>query len=410
MEELSIYIHIPFCVRKCLYCDFLSFPLSAGRFGNTLSDSADARMMSYVNFLREEIIGAAPQYREYQVLSVFFGGGTPSLLPDGEVRRIMDTIRKYYRVAEDAEITIEMNPETVTEEKLQEYITGGINRLSIGLQSADDDELMRIGRIHDYSTFEKAYELSRKAGFHNINIDLMAALPEQSVDSYEWTLKKVTSLAPEHISAYSLTLEEGTPLYEHRDMYRFATEEEDRDMYALTEKILGSCGYHRYEISNYALDGYECRHNEVYWQRGNYVGFGLGASSMVNNIRWSNPADMELYSAYVERFAQDANRDDGHTASERDAGGHMTNRQLLTMHEQMEEYMFLGLRMMCGVSMRKFAEIFGTSIETIYGEVTDKLCAQGLLVQEDGYIRLTARGIDISNYVMAQFLFDETDR
>lgn len=399
MEDLSIYIHIPFCVRKCLYCDFLSFPMSASRFGNIVSGSADTRMISYVNQMQREIINSASQYKEYRVLSIFLGGGTPSLLPVGEVRRIVETIRKYYHVSEDAEITIEMNPETVTEEKLQEYITCGINRVSIGLQSADDDELERIGRIHDYRMFEKAYELSRKAGFRNINIDLMSTLPGQSVESYEWTLKKVTSLAPEHISAYSLTLEEGTPLYEQRDMYRFATEEEDREMYALTERILGSCGYHRYEISNYAHNGYECRHNKVYWQRGNYVGFGLGASSMVNNIRWSNPADMELYSAYVESFTQDANRD----------GVHVVNRHLLTVHEQMEEYMFLGLRMMCGVSMLKFAENFGTSIESIYGEVPDKLCTQGLLVQEDGHIRLTARGIDISNYVMAQFLFDETE-
>lgn len=399
MEELSIYIHIPFCVRKCRYCDFLSFPMSADRFGNTPEESADVRMESYVNLLRKEIIGAAPQYIGYRVLSIFFGGGTPSLLPVGEAGRLIDTIKTHYRMADDVEITIEMNPDTAREDKFQEYITTGINRLSIGLQSADDDELERIGRIHDYRTFEKAYELARRAGFRNINIDLMAALPEQDVDSYERTLKKVTSLTPEHISAYSLTLEEGTPLYVHRDMYRFATEEEDREMYALTEKILGSCGYHRYEISNYALDGYECRHNKVYWQRGNYVGFGLGASSMVNNIRWSNPAEMGLYGAYVERFSQDANRDDGY----------VLNRQSLTIHEQMEEYMFLGLRMICGVSTRKFAENFGTSIEAIYGEVPDKLCKQGLLVQEEGYIRLTARGIDISNYVMAQFLFDETE-
>ena len=399
MEELSIYIHIPFCVRKCRYCDFLSFPMSADRFGNTPEESADVRMESYVNLLRKEIIRAAPQYIGYRVLSIFFGGGTPSLLPVGEAGRLIDTIKTHYRMADDVEITIEMNPDTAREDKFQEYITTGINRLSIGLQSADDDELERIGRIHDYRTFEKAYELARRAGFRNINIDLMAALPEQDVDSYERTLKKVTSLTPEHISAYSLTLEEGTPLYVHRDMYRFATEEEEREMYALTEKILGSCGYHRYEISNYALDGYECRHNKVYWQRGNYVGFGLGASSMVNNIRWSNPAEMELYSAYVERFSQDANRDDGY----------VLNRQSLTIHEQMEEYMFLGLRMICGVSTRKFAENFGTSIEAIYGEVPDKLCKQGLLVQEEGYIRLTARGIDISNYVMAQFLFDETE-
>lgn len=399
MEDLSIYIHIPFCVRKCLYCDFLSFPMSAGRFGNVLSDSADARMSSYVNYLQKEIIGAASRYQEYRVLSIFFGGGTPSLLPVGEVRRIMETIRKYYRVAEDVEITIEMNPETVTEEKLQEYITCGINRLSIGLQSADDDELMRIGRIHDYSTFEKTYQLARKVGFHNINIDLMAALPEQSADSYEETLKKVTSLAPEHISAYSLTLEEGTPLYEVRNMYRFPTEDEDREMYALTGKYLGSCGYHRYEISNYSLDGCECRHNKVYWQRGNYVGFGLGASSMVNNVRWSNPADMESYGAYVEPFAQDVNQD----------GGHVINRHLLTVREQMEEYMFLGLRMMCGVSMREFTDVFGTPMETVYGDTIDILCAQGLLAREGDSIRLTARGIDVSNYAMAQFLFDETE-
>lgn len=377
MNDLSIYIHIPFCVRKCLYCDFLSFPLSA--------DSADEGMRSYVNLLRKEIMAAAPQYQKYRVLSIFWGGGTPSLLPVGEVRRVMETIRNYYHVAEDAEITIEMNPDTVTEDKLQEYITAGMNRVSIGLQSADDNELERIGRIHDCRTFEKVYELSRKTGFRNINIDLMAALPDQSVASYEWTLKRVTSLAPEHISAYSLTLEEGTPLYEQRNRYRFPTEDEDREMYALTGEYLASCGYHRYEISNYARDGYECRHNKVYWQRGNYVGFGLGASSMVENIRWTNPADMKQYRNPTQ------------------------DRQILTTHEQMEEYMFLGLRMMCGVGMQDFADEFGTQIGAVYGETVDKLCAQGLLMQEQGRIRLTERGIDVSNYVMAQFLFDVID-
>ena len=400
MKNLSIYIHIPFCVRKCLYCDFLSFPVSVGEFvkkdGCALSDAMRERILSYVNLLKQEIKASSAQYNKYQVLSIFFGGGTPSLLPVGEVRQIMETIQRYYRVAEDAEITMEMNPDTVTQEKLQEYITAGMNRLSIGLQSADDEELTRIGRIHDYESFINAYELSRKAGFHNINIDLMAALPGQSVASYELTLRKVTALAPEHISAYSLTLEEGTPLYGQRHKYCFPTEDEDREMYALTGEYLTSCGYHRYEISNYALDGYECRHNKVYWQRGNYVGFGLGASSMVENIRWTNPVDGQQYQNYVERLS----------VNNRLTGGYTVDRHNLTFHEQMEEYMFLGLRMMCGVGMQEFTDEFGTQIGTVYGETVEKLCAQDLLVQERGRIRLTNRGIDVSNYVMAQFLFD----
>ena len=381
MEELSIYLHIPFCVKKCLYCDFLSFPVDR--------DTAREGKESYVNLLRREIISSSPQYDEYQVISVFFGGGTPSLLSDGEISRIMEAIRQHYHLAEDAEITIEMNPDTVTESKLREYITVGINRISIGLQSADDEELVRIGRIHDFKTFERAYTLARKIGFRNINIDLMAALPEQSVASYERTLKSVAALAPEHISAYSLTLEEGTPLYERREEYRFPTEEEDREMYALTGEYLASCGYHRYEISNYALDGCECRHNKVYWQRGNYVGFGLGASSMAGNVRWSNPADMKQYHDYVERLSECGSR-----------------RHFLTVPEQMEEHMFLGLRMMRGVEERIFSERFGTDIDEVYGDTIAKLCDDGLLTREQGHVRLTLRGIDVSNYVMAQFLFD----
>ena len=403
MNDLSIYIHIPFCVRKCLYCDFLSFPPvsdpSAAVCGNELPESSDKRMDSYVNLLLEELTKAAPRYTEYQVLSIFFGGGTPSLLPDGEVSRIMETVRAYYRVTDDAEVTIEVNPETVTESKLREYITAGINRISIGLQSADDDELERIGRIHDYGTFERAYELARETGFRNINIDLMASLPEQSIDSYKRTLEKVVRLTPEHISAYSLTLEEGTPLYKRQAEYCFPSEEEDREMYRLTGEYLASCGYHRYEISNSARDGYECKHNKVYWQRGNYVGFGLGASSMVENARWSVPADMERYQNHVENLSTNGGT----------PGSDMTDRQILTVREQMEEYMFLGLRMMCGVGEREFEDEFGQPMETVYGEVIETMCGQGLLVREQGRVRLSGRGIDLSNSVMAQFLFDEIE-
>lgn len=396
MRELSLYIHIPFCVRKCLYCDFLSFPVdhdtvreSGYGYVNQNHKILQEELGSYVNLLCREITVSAPHYDEYQVISVFYGGGTPSLLSDGEVSRIMRTIRQHYHLAEDAEITIEMNPDTVTEDKLWEYMAAGINRVSIGLQSADDEELARIGRIHDYKTFEEVYTLARRIGFHNINIDLMAALPEQSVGSYEQTLKRVAALAPEHISAYSLTLEEGTPLYERRGEHRFPTEEEDREMYALTGEFLASCGYHRYEISNYALDGCECRHNKVYWQRGNYVGFGLGASSMAENVRWTNPADRPQYRDYVERL------------SECGSGGHF-----LTVREQMEEHMFLGLRMMCGVDEQVFSERFGTDIDAVYGDMIAELCADGLLMREQGHLRLTLRGIDVSNYVMAQFLLE----
>lgn len=403
MNDLSIYIHIPFCVRKCLYCDFLSYPVSCGWFDAGCGDVSDnpvrEEMISYVNLLQQEIIASAALYKGYRVISVFWGGGTPSLLPAWEVGRIMNTIKEHYWIAEDAETTIEMNPESADMEKLQEYITCGINRISIGLQSTDDAELARIGRIHDYKTFLNAYDLARQAGFRNINIDLMAALPGQSVASYERTLKRVTILAPEHISAYSLILEEGTPLYERQSEYQFPTEEEDRKMYALTGEYLTSCGYHRYEISNYARPDRECRHNIVYWQRGNYVGFGLGASSMVGNVRWTTPGDMEQYRDYVERLP-DENRNSGEIADI------CPKRHILTLQEQMEEYMFLGLRMMCGVGRQEFEDVFRTQIETVYGEVMDKLCRQGLLMQEEDRIRLTAKGIDVSNYVMAQFLFD----
>lgn len=413
MKDLSLYIHIPFCVRKCLYCDFLSFPVPSGSergkvnsYVNYIHETKQGTVESYVNLLCREITAAAAQYEEYRVLSIFFGGGTPSLLPVGEVSRITDTVRECYRVSENAEITTEMNPDTVSEDKLREYITSGINRLSIGLQSADDDELERIGRIHDYRTFVKAYETARRVGFRNINIDLMAALPEQSVSSYEWTLRQAVSLMPEHISAYSLTLEEGTPLYGLRERYRFPAEEEDREMYALTGEYLASCGYHRYEISNYALEGYECRHNKVYWQRGNYVGFGLGAASMVENVRWTDPADMEKYRDYAERLCESRNTSDRNGVCGHAAEIPAADRHILTRREQMEEYMFLGLRMMCGVGMREFEDIFGIRMQTVYGGIIEKLGEQGLLTQDRNRIKLTLKGIDVSNYVMAQFLLD----
>lgn len=399
-KELSIYIHIPFCVKKCLYCDFLSFPVGEVK-GNMARQSRtyDRDMECYVNLLCREITICAETYIKYQVVSIFLGGGTPSLLPADQISRIMETVRTHYRMAENAEVTMEMNPGTIGRGEPEQYITSGINRVSIGLQSADDEELRRIGRIHDYAAFRETYDLVRRAGFGNVNIDIMSALPGQDRVSYEQTLQKVTALAPEHISAYSLILEEGTPLYERQSEYGFPTEEEEQEMDRLTRQYLASCGYHRYEISNYALDGYECRHNKVYWQRGNYVGFGLGAASMVENVRWSNPADMEAYTVYVAQQTKAAER-------QRTDSAVIPHRQVLTVREQMEEYMFLGLRMVNGVSAAEFAHAFGSPIEDVYGDVMRDLHKQGLLERAEDRIRLTQRGLDVSNYAMAQFLFD----
>ena len=377
MRELSLYVHIPFCVRKCLYCDFLSFSVGKKR----------QEIENYVNLLKQELRARAEACRDYTVKTVFFGGGTPSLLGPEQMQGLMDEVRRCYALSQDAEITMEMNPGTASADSIRGYRAAGINRLSIGLQSASDEELRRIGRIHTYDQFLHTYEAAREAGFDNINVDLMAALPGQDTASYRETLRRVTALSPEHISAYSLILEEGTWLCEHRKDYVFPTEDEERGMYLLTQQYLAEYGYHRYEISNYAREGRECRHNKVYWQRGNYLGVGLGAASMVENVRWSNPAEKEAYRACAGRSG-------------------FPEGQALTEQEQMEEFMFLGLRLTEGVREETFSEQFGKTIRDVYGEVIDRFAGQGLLLQKDGRVYLTPKGVDVSNYVMADFLFD----
>lgn len=399
MRELSIYIHIPFCVRKCLYCDFLSAP--AGK----------EEIESYVNLLLREIKEQSIFYGDHHVISIFLGGGTPSLLAAEDVERILGQIRHCYHVAADAEITMECNPGTVTAEKLYHYITSGINRLSMGLQSTEDEELARIGRIHSYGDFLDSYRLAREAGFGNINVDLMAALPGQSVASYRRTLERVAALSPEHISAYSLILEEGTQLYVNQTSYAFPTEDEDREMYEFTGQYLEAAGYRRYEISNYAKEGFACRHNRVYWRRGDYVGFGLGASSMVGNVRWKNPSGHSAYADYVihreKREAVREGQPEGTAAARRarmeQAGAEEV--QALAVSEQMEEFMFLGLRLTEGVDVEEFQSTFGKSMEEVYGETVASFEARGLLERKGRMLALTPRGIDVSNVVFAAFLF-----
>lgn len=411
MKNLSIYLHIPFCIKKCNYCDFLSYPASV------------REQESYVGLLLTEIEKQAIFYRDYQVISVFIGGGTPSILNEKAIEAVLRRLKEKFNFITKPEVTIEVNPGTMTEGKLASYLRSGINRLSIGLQTADDDALMTLGRIHDYRTFLDTYELARKLGFRNINIDLISAIPGQTYSAYKESLKKVLALAPEHISAYSLIMEEGTWFYDHKEELTFPTEEEDRQLYELTGKMLSDGGYHRYEISNYAKEGYECIHNKVYWRRGNYVGFGLGAASMVEEVRWSNKSTIESYGETMSGLS-------GHTCTESD--GSITdgdcipdgspcvnekwsdrlsllrarfgeNIQYLTVEEQMEETMFLGLRLMEGVEKRAFERKFGIPADDIYGKVLEKLQHNGLLIIDDR-IRLTPYGIDVSNYVMSEFL------
>ena len=384
-KKIEIYIHIPFCVKKCAYCDFLSCPAD------------DETKSRYVQALCKEIEWAKDCLDEYLVDTVFIGGGTPSILEEKYIGQILDTLRSAARISDDAEITIECNPGTLTMEKLENYKEVGINRISIGLQSANDEELKSIGRIHNFDEFKESYKLAREAGFENINVDLMSALPGQTVESYKETLNKVISLNPEHISAYSLIVEDETLLKERVEsgLVELPNEDDEREMYYMTKDILEKAGYKRYEISNYAKDGFECRHNVGYWKRTEYLGFGIGAASLFRAKRFYNTSDINRYINMLERDVMNAD-EVWKSINE--------NEETLTKNDEMEEFMFLGLRMMDGISADDFKESFGKDIKSVYGEVLEKLESQGLLVTEQEIIKLSERGIDISNQVLANFL------
>lgn len=387
-RPLSIYIHIPFCVRKCLYCDFLSAPAS----GET--------MEAYASCLCREIEAAGKLYPDYEVRTVFFGGGTPSILKKERICQIMEVLRRAFSLAEDAEITIEVNPGTVDADKLAAYYAAGINRLSIGVQSLQENELQALGRIHSTEDFFQTYSMAIKSGFNNINVDLMSAIPEQTLESCQDTLRQLLSLdrPPLHISAYSLIIEEGTPFYENTPV--LPDEEMDRLFYKITNDILKAAGYHRYEISNYAREGCECRHNRVYWERGEYLGFGIGAASLMQETRFSNIRDLQTYLKLLSGEAADGPSTGQLTEHLRQEVSHLTER------EQMEEFMFLGLRLTEGVSKKRFFKTFGKKFTDVYPGISEKLIREGLLVQEGDRLKLTELGLDVSNRVMAEFLFD----
>lgn len=371
-SSMEIYIHIPFCVKKCDYCDFLSGP------------SCPKEQAEYVQALLAEI-DAIKEGKGRSVSSIFIGGGTPSVLDERFIGEILNKTRKNFLVENDAEITIEVNPGTADQKKLQAYRTFGINRLSIGLQSPDDRELKILGRIHNYEQFLETCKCARTAGFENINIDLMSAIPDQTYEKWCNNLRIVAELKPEHISAYSLIIEEGTPFASRQ--LNLPDEDTEYNMYEATSRILKEYGYEQYEISNYAKEGRCCRHNVGYWTRRDYLGFGLGASSLYGKDRFANTADMKKY---LE------NSSSPELIREREP--------VLTREDEMAEFMFLGLRMTKGIAKTDFRQKFGCTMETVYGDVLKKYEAMGLLLEKDGRIFLSREGIHVSNSVMADFL------
>lgn len=372
---LELYVHIPFCVRKCQYCDFLSGP------------SDEETKDRYIEALLKEI-RAAEHTEDYEIVSVFIGGGTPSALKAEAIASIMRTLQEQFFFCEDAEVTIEANPGTVDLEKLTIYRNVGINRLSLGLQSTDAEELKLLGRIHSYEEFLKSYEWAREAGFSNINIDLMFAIPGQTGEAWRQHLYQVAELNPEHISAYSLIIEEGTPFAEQN--LDLPDEDTEYQMYEDTAEILERYGYRQYEISNYAKQGYMCRHNAGYWQRREYLGFGLGASSLYGGMRFSNTHQMQEYlkeSRNLDQIRQDVT--------------------VLSRNERIEEFMFLGLRMTEGISEKKFEENFDVRLMDVYGDILQKYEETGFMEHIETKWRLTRKGIHVSNHILADFLLDE---
>lgn len=404
MEKLELYIHIPFCMKKCNYCDFLSA-------------SADEKSQSaYMEALKKEIAFYGKGFKNTSVDTIYIGGGTPSWLQEHYIRALIEKVKENFYIAPMAEISIECNPGTLTKGKLRTYRECGINRLSIGLQSADEEELKLLGRIHTFEQFSRNFELAREYGFENINVDLMSGLPKQTVKKYYETLKKVIRLKPEHISSYSLIIEKGTPFY---DTYKYDKVRQEAGMATehlpnenteyqigkMAQDVLIESGYDRYEISNYAREGKICHHNVGYWQRKDYLGLGLGAASLLENIRYSNIRDLEEYieKSYniEERLVITENRTPLYCSNlHQDAAK-------ISRNGQMEEYMFLGLRMTEGIEKSRFYHTFGFTVDNIYGAVVKVMEQEELIVDTPSRLMLTDKGMDLSNYVLAKFLIEE---
>lgn len=373
MRDISLYIHIPFCKQKCFYCDFPSY---SGKEG---------LMNEYIEALSNEILQKGKGYR---ISSIFIGGGTPSYLNDLSLEKLLHTLNKL-NLKYDLEFTVECNPGTLNEKNLNIMKEHNVNRISMGLQSTKDSLLKDIGRIHSYEEFEENYFLARKLGFNNINADLMFGLPNQTIEDWECSLRKVAELELDHISAYSLIIEEGTRFYNlyEEDKLNLPEEDKERIMYLTTKDILNGYGYHQYEISNYSKKGKECFHNKVYWKCDEYLGLGVSASSFIDKKRIKN---IDNIKEYIKRINNKESV--------------IEEIHLNDIKDDMEEFLFMGLRMIEGIKVEKFKERFNKDIYEVYGEIIEKNIKKGLLINNSGNLYLTSHGIEISNYVMSDFI------
>lgn len=378
-KDLGLYIHIPFCVKKCAYCDFLSW-----------SGNKEQRE-EYVRALEQEILSYKNFAEDYQVSTLYFGGGTPSVLEGEQMERIMKAICQTFQIEKKAEITLEMNPGTALREKLDLYRQLGINRLSMGIQSVKNENLKLLGRIHTYEDFLESYHMARDAGFDNISGDLISSLPGQTLAEWKEELEILMETPLEHISVYQLIIEEETEFYkkygEHEEL--LPDEETSREIYLWTGKYLRERGFSQYEISNYARAGRESKHNLRYWERKDYLGLGLGAASMIHNMRMSNTRDWKKYMAYC-----------------RDPRKIREEVEFLEEPRQMEEFMFLGLRKTRGVSRKEFRRIFGKDLNLVYEKTLEKYLKNGMLQESGDKVFLSEEGILLSNQIFADFLFD----
>lgn len=373
MKDISLYIHVPFCKQKCKYCDFPSF---CGK---------ENLMNEYIDCLCVELDNVE---KKYSFNTIFIGGGTPSYLENDELKKLLEKINKL-SLNKSVEFSIECNPGTLDKEKLELMKSYGVNRLSLGLQSSNDSLLKEIGRIHSFDDFKENYLLAREVGFRNINVDLMFGLPNQSLTNFKETLEKIVELSPEHISAYSLIIEEGTSFYNLWESGKLTlpSEEEEREMYEFCVNFLESKGYNQYEISNFSKNNKQCKHNLVYWELNDYLGCGSSSASLLNGTRIKNYDQIEDYIASV--------KNQGHGRQDVNA----TSKE-----ELMEEFVFLGLRKINGIEEKEFLRRFSISMEELYSDVINKHCKNGLLIKENGKIYLSKEGIQLSNYVMSDFL------
>lgn len=375
MKELGIYVHIPFCKQKCSYCDFISY-----------CDKNDL-IEKYIKALKQEIKNSS--VNEYEISTIYIGGGTPSYIESKYISEILKTIKQKYNISRNVEITIEVNPGTATKEKLRDYVEAGINRISIGLQSCNNNLLKMIGRIHTYEEFLSTYKLAREVGFKNINVDLMIGLPNQTLDDVKKSLEEISKLNPEHISVYSLIVEEGTPIEKKiaDGQLKLPNEELEREEYWEVKKFLESLGYKHYEISNFAKTGYESKHNLNCWEQKEYLGFGAAAHSYMKKTRYSNTENIEKY-----------------------INQEMQSKQLHIVHEvqkeeeQKKEYMLLGLRKIDGVQISSFKNKFGCNPIMKFKNELKKLTQEGLIKIDLDQIKLTEKGIDLANIVWEEFI------